>query len=122
MASRSNGTIPGVDAFRLYVTYGFPVDLTADIARERGLSVDMEGFDAAMEQQRETARAAGKFGGGVQLPADLVATLQPTVFLGYDELSAGGLKVVALLRDGRRAASSASSRRISASRTTRRPT
>src|SRR5690606_34966200 len=50
---------------------------------------------------RETARAAGKFGGGVQLPADLVATLQPTAFLGYDALEADGLKVVALLRGGR---------------------
>ena len=102
VASRAaNNVIPGVDAFRLYDTYGFPVDLTADMARERGMSVDMPGFDAAMEQQRETARAAGKFGGGVQLPADLVATLQPTVFLGYDGLAADGLKVAALLRDGR---------------------
>jgi alanyl-tRNA synthetase len=100
-ARASDGTIPGVDAFRLYDTYGFPLDLTADIARERGLVVDNAGFEAAMGQQRETARAAGKFGGGVQLPADLVATLQPTVFLGYDELQADGLKVVALLRDGR---------------------
>ncbi|MCR6685208.1 alanine--tRNA ligase [Pseudoxanthomonas sp.] len=102
VASRAaDGTIPGVDAFRLYDTYGFPLDLTQDIARERGLSVDVAGFDASMEQQRETARAAGKFGGGVQLPADLVATLQPTAFLGYDALQADGLKVVALLRDGR---------------------
>ena len=100
-ARAADGLIPGIDAFRLYDTYGFPLDLTADIARERGLAVDNAGFEAAMEQQRETARAAGKFGGGVQLPADLVATLQPTVFLGYDELQAGGLKVVALLRDGR---------------------
>lgn len=94
-------TIPGADAFRLYDTYGFPVDLTADMARERGLTVDMAGFDAAMAQQRETARAAGKFGGGTQLPAELVAQLQPTQFLGYDGLDAGGLEVVALLKDGR---------------------
>ena len=100
-AKVSDGVIPGNDAFRLYDTYGFPVDLTADIARERGMSVDMAGFDSAMEHQRETARAAGKFGGGVQLPADLVATLSPTVFLGYDQLQAEGLKVVALLKDGR---------------------
>ena len=93
--------IPGADAFRLYDTYGFPVDLTADIARERGMTVDMAGFDSAMEHQREMARAAGKFGGGVQLPAELVATLSPTVFLGYDQLQADGLKVVALLKDGR---------------------
>ncbi len=100
-ARAAGGVIPGADAFRLYDTYGFPLDLTADIARERGLCVDNAGFDAAMEQQRETARAAGKFGGGVQLPAELVATLQPTGFLGYDSLAAEGLKVVALLRDGR---------------------
>ncbi|MBD9367659.1 alanine--tRNA ligase [Xanthomonas sp. XNM01] len=100
-ARAADKVIPGVDAFRLYDTYGFPLDLTADIARERGFTVDNAGFDAAMEQQRETARAAGKFGGGVQLPADLVATLSPTAFLGYDALQADGLKVVALLRDGR---------------------
>ncbi|MDN5782578.1 MAG: alanine--tRNA ligase, partial [Luteimonas sp.] len=81
--------IPGADAFRLYDTYGFPVDLTADIARERGLEVDMAGFDAAMEHQRETARAAGKFSSSAGLPADLVAKLQPTEFLGYDTLAAG---------------------------------
>ena len=101
VASQASGVIPGVDAFRLYDTYGFPLDLTQDIARERGLTVDVDGFEAAMEQQRETARAAGKFGGGVQLPAELVATLEPTVFLGYDALEAEGMKIVALLHDGR---------------------
>lgn len=94
-------TIPGVDAFRLYDTYGFPVDLTADIARERGLTVDMAGFEAAMEHQRETARAAGKFGGGVSLPAELVAQLQPTQFLGYESHNGDALAVVAILKDGR---------------------
>jgi alanyl-tRNA synthetase len=101
VAVRSGDTIPGADAFKLYDTYGFPVDLTADIARERGLVVDMAGFDAAMAQQRETARAAGKFGGGTTLSADLVAQLQPTEFLGYDALATGGVIVVALLKDGR---------------------
>ncbi|PII15377.1 alanine--tRNA ligase [Stenotrophomonas indicatrix] len=100
-AKVSNGVIPGVDAFRLYDTYGFPLDLTQDIARERDLTVDIDGFNAAMETQRETARAAGKFGGGVTLSADLVATLKPTVFLGYDGLQADGLGVVAILKDGR---------------------
>ena len=100
-AKVSNGVIPGVDAFRLYDTYGFPVDLTADIARERDMTVDMVGFNAAMDTQRETARAAGKFGGGVTLSADLVATLKPTVFLGYDRLQADDLTVVAILKDGR---------------------
>jgi len=101
VAAHSGNTIPGADAFRLYDTYGFPVDLTADIARERGLSVDMAGFDAAMARQRETARAAGKFASSAGLPADLVAQMQATEFLGYDALAAGGLQVVALLRDGR---------------------
>ncbi|GAA4863701.1 alanine--tRNA ligase [Luteimonas vadosa] len=101
VAARSDGVIPGEDAFRLYDTYGFPLDLTADIARERGLEVDTAGFDAAMARQRETARAAGKFSAGPVLPADLVAKLQPTEFLGYEDLQAGGLEVVALLQDGR---------------------
>ncbi|MGH8085580.1 MAG: alanine--tRNA ligase [Lysobacter sp.] len=101
VAARSKDTIPGADAFRLYDTYGFPVDLTADIARERGLSIDMDGFDAAMTRQRETARAAGKFGGVTMLPAELASQLQPTGFLGYDRFTEGGLEVVALLKDGR---------------------
>ncbi|HEX2596346.1 MAG TPA: alanine--tRNA ligase [Luteimonas sp.] len=101
VASRNAGSIPGADAFRLYDTYGFPVDLTADIARERGLHVDMPGFEAAMAHQRDTARAAGKFGGGTTLPAELVAQLQPTEFLGYEHLTAGGLVVAGLLKDGR---------------------
>ncbi|MEO5628862.1 MAG: alanine--tRNA ligase [Thermomonas sp.] len=101
LADRSSGTIPGADAFRLYDTYGFPLDLTQDMARERGMSVDVAGFNAAMTQQKDTARAAGKFGGGVQLPADLVAQLTPTQFLGYDALDAGGLTVLALLKQGR---------------------
>ena len=101
VAAKSGGTIPGADAFRLYDTYGFPLDLTQDMARERGMSVDVAGFDAAMARQKETARAAGKFGGGTVLPAELVAQLAPTKFLGYDSLTAGGLEVVALLKDGK---------------------
>lgn len=101
IAAGVEGVIPGSDAFRLYDTYGFPVDLTADIARERGLSVDMQGFDAAMQHQRQTARAAGKFAAGSGLPADLVAKLSPTVFLGHEALDAGGLQVLAVLKDGR---------------------
>ncbi|MCW0463940.1 MULTISPECIES: alanine--tRNA ligase [Xanthomonas] len=100
-AKAQGGIIAGEDAFRLYDTYGFPLDLTQDIARERDLRVDEQGFETAMDEQRRRAREAGKFGGGVQLPADLVATLAPTVFLGYDSLQADGLRVVALLKDGR---------------------
>jgi alanyl-tRNA synthetase len=101
VAARSQGTIPGGDAFRLYDTYGFPVDLTADIARERGLTIEMAGFDAAMAHQRETARAAGKFGNATTMPAELAAQLAPTGFLGYDRLDENGLTVAALLKDGR---------------------
>jgi len=101
IAAGQGGTISGDNAFRLYDTYGFPLDLTQDIARERGLSVDVAGFDAAMERQRQSARAAGKFGGGVQLPAELVASLASTQFLGYQQLEADQLTVIALLRDGR---------------------
>lgn len=103
VAAKSGGTIPGADAFRLYDTYGFPLDLTQDIARERGLAVDLAGFDVAMERQRETARAAGKFGGGLTIPAELVAQLQPTHFIGYDHVASGidGARVVAILKDGR---------------------
>ena len=95
------GTIPGEEAFRLYDTYGFPFDLTQDIARERNLDVDQVGFERAMERQRETARAAGRFGGALTLPAELVAKLQPTRFQGYEEIRVDGLEIVALLRDGR---------------------
>jgi len=88
--------IPGTTVFKLYDTYGFPVDLTADLARERGLTVDQAGFEAAMEAQRERARSASRFGvdlrGGVTLNT-------PTEFRGYDALEGVGT-VVALVRDG----------------------
>ncbi|MCE7032688.1 alanine--tRNA ligase [Lysobacter sp. GX 14042] len=101
VAARSTGAIPGADAFRLYDTYGFPLDLTQDIARERGLEVDVAGFETAMEQQRETARAAGKFGNAAAMPAELAAQLPATEFLGYEALDSDGLEVLALLQDGR---------------------
>ena len=101
VAARAGGTIPGEAAFRLYDTYGFPVDLTADIARERGLAVDMAGFEAAMEQQRERARAASHFDSKVTLPAELASVLAPTRFLGYEALSANGAIVRAIVREGR---------------------
>ena len=57
----TSGTIPGDVVFKLYDTYGFPVDLSADIAREQGLKLDMKGFDKCMEEQRQRAREANKF-------------------------------------------------------------
>jgi len=101
VAGGSGKTIPGADAFRLYDTYGFPVDLTADIARERGLEVDMEGFDKAMNEQRERARAAGKFEAKGLMPADLASQLKPTVFLGYDAMYSNASKVVGIVRGGK---------------------
>ncbi|MCX7562826.1 alanine--tRNA ligase [Xanthomonadaceae bacterium XH05] len=92
--------VPGKTAFTLYDTYGFPVDLTADVARERGWSVDMDGFEAEMERQREQARAASKFAGSGMLPADLVATLAPTRFVGYEQSRLDASKVLAILREG----------------------
>ena len=101
VAAKSKKVIPGADAFRLYDTYGFPVDLTADIARERGLSVDMEGFEKSMNEQRDRARAASNFETKSSLSADLVQKLKATEFLGYEGLSADGLKVTAIVRGGR---------------------
>lgn len=95
--SRLTGdTIPGKVVFTLYDTYGFPVDLTADIARERGLSVDLEGYENAMAEQRARARAAGSFkvdynAAGLNFSA--------TEFLGYTHLAESGT-VIALLKDG----------------------
>ena len=94
--------IPGDAAFKLYDTYGFPIDLTADIARERGMSIDMVGYEAAMNEQRERARAAGKFESKGQMPADLASSLPPTKFSGYDALGKLAGKVLAIVRDGRK--------------------
>ncbi len=88
-------TLDGAIAFQLYDTFGFPLDLTADVCRERGVTVDEAGFETAMEKQRTTARAAGKF------KADIVLAYSgdKTVFHGYDELSHAG-KIVALYKGG----------------------
>jgi alanyl-tRNA synthetase len=94
------GEIAGEAAFRLYDTYGFPLDLTSDIARERGLGVDIAGFERAMEQQRERARAASQFAGKGQLPAELVQALPVTRFLGYEQ-SSSEAEVLAILSEDR---------------------
>ncbi len=92
----SGKEIAGKTVFKLYDTYGFPVDLTADIARERGLTLDMKGFEQEMEAQRERARAASNF--GIAAGEGLTINGQ-TEFTGYDHLQDNG-KVVALFRDG----------------------
>ena len=102
--SASNGLIDGEQLFQLHDTYGCPPDLIADILREQGGELApsaMTDYEQLMEQQRDRARAAGKFGGGISLPAELVSKLVPTEFLGYDTLAADGLAIVGLLRDGR---------------------
>ena len=90
--------LDGETVFRLYDTYGFPADLTADVARERGYTIDSAGFEAAMEAQRERARAASRF--GVDLRAGTQLDLH-TTFCGYAALE-GEAKIVALLRGGER--------------------
>jgi alanyl-tRNA synthetase len=97
-ASGASLVIDGETVFKLYDTYGFPVDLTADVARERGVAIDQAGFEAAMEAQRERARAASRF--GVDLRADASIDAR-TSFCGYETLSGEGV-IVALLRDGAR--------------------
>jgi alanyl-tRNA synthetase len=88
--------IDGAVVFKLYDTFGFPADLTADIARERGLGVDESGFEILMEAQRERARAASRF--GAELKKDTTVSGR-TVFQGYEGLDGDG-QVIALLRDG----------------------
>src|SRR6202142_3349035 len=91
-----SSVIPGETVFKLYDTYGFPADLTADIARERGLSIDQAAFDVAMEAQRGRARAASKFGADLR---DTIKLSGKTVFSGYDRM-ADAARVPALIFDG----------------------
>ena len=93
-------TIPGEVAFKLYDTYGFPLDLTRDIARERGLSVDEAAFEAAMDDQRERARAAGHFAARDGVGADAVSDLVATEFVGYDQVRIDTAQVAAIFVDG----------------------
>lgn len=96
LASLQGQVIPGDIVFKLYDTYGFPVDLTADIARERELTVDEEGFEREMEAQRERARASSAFGMDYN---SLVKVDGDTRFLGYAGTSGSG-KVIALFKAG----------------------
>ncbi|HJP26587.1 MAG TPA: alanine--tRNA ligase, partial [Arenicellales bacterium] len=98
MGALDGGVIPGAVAFKLYDTYGFPVDLTADVARERGFQLDHAGFDQAMAGQRERARAASQFSAVEKERIDVGVE---TPFCGYDstELKA---EVIALTQQGQR--------------------
>lgn len=101
IADLNGSVVPGDVVFKLYDTYGFPADLTADVLRERGLSFDQAEFDASMEQQRQRAKAASKF--TMDRNLDLQLSGQ-TEFLGYDSLSSDG-KVIKLLQGGESVAS-----------------
>jgi alanyl-tRNA synthetase len=90
------GQLDGTTLFTLYDTYGFPVDLTADICREREVEVDMAGFEVAMERQRDQARAAGKF----KMAEGLSYEGADTRFEGYEKLELDNVKVTALYVDG----------------------
>ncbi len=88
--------LEGETVFRLYDTYGFPLDLTADIARERGFTVDIAGFQAAMEQQRERARAASRF----TMQTGVEYRGQATEFEGYERLRTDDAEILAIYREG----------------------
>ncbi len=97
LASLPNGeALNGDLAFKLHDTYGFPLDLTADVCRERGVSVDSAAFDVAMNRQREQARAAGKF----KMAQGLEYNGTATTFHGYEHLAREGAKVTAIYLDG----------------------
>ncbi len=96
IAQLSSKTIPGETVFKLYDTYGFPLDLTADIARERGLQLDTAGFDREMAAQRERARAHSQFGSRQTVELGIGGC---TEFHGYDRLEEEAT-VIALFRDG----------------------
>jgi alanyl-tRNA synthetase len=94
--TNSSKVIDGETAFKLHDTFGFPLDLTADVCRERGVTVDEAGFEVAMNRQRDQARAAGKF----KMAQGLEYSGAPTVFHGYDTLNKDSAKVLALYVDG----------------------
>ncbi|MDR7419671.1 MAG: alanine--tRNA ligase [Armatimonadota bacterium] len=101
-ATRARGerTLAGGDVFRLYDTYGFPVEMTRDVAAEEGLGVDEQGFRAAMEEQRRRSRAAGAADEArMETVGDVLRDLPPTTFVGYSRESARA-SILAVLRDG----------------------
>lgn len=97
--------ISGALAFKLYDTYGFPIDLTRDIARERGLVINEDGFEQAMQAQRERARAAGTFKAADALSAEALAQISPTKFVGYDQTVLEQTKVLGLFENNEHAKS-----------------
>ncbi len=99
-AEDGDSQIGGETAFLLYDTYGFPLDLTQDIARENALSVDEGGFNEEMAKQQERGRSAGKFTQQAQISTGAIKKLSPTVFLGYEEQETADARIDAILVDG----------------------
>jgi alanyl-tRNA synthetase len=98
--ARGSAEISGEDVFRLYDTYGFPIELTTELAEENGLSVDLAGSERAMERQRALARAASRFAPGQRQSAEVYAQLPLDVtFLGYDRLNASS-QIVGMMAGG----------------------
>jgi len=99
-----SGRLDGEQLFQLHDTYGCPPDLIVDILREKGSAL-AEGaqfqYDTLMDQQRVRARSASKFSGSVGLPAELIASLHASEFLGYETLEKDGCKIVAIIKDGK---------------------
>jgi alanyl-tRNA synthetase len=96
----SSAQIDGSTAFLLYDTYGFPLDLTQDIARENHLTVDEAGFKQEMAKQQERGRSSGKFAQQAQISAETIKNLEPTRFLGYEQLETDDSCITAILVNG----------------------
>ena len=108
IADLKGGVVPGDLVFLLYDTYGFPADLTADVARERDFVIDEEGFDSLMEQQRDRARSSSQFAAQDEIA---IKTDSETDFIGYTQL-AGQAKVLALQVDGEQTSSASAEQEL----------
>src|SRR5438874_3356190 len=101
LKQRGHHAIPGEDAFKLYDTHGFPLELTQEVAAEHGFTVDVSGFEQSMQRQQERSRSATSFAQGKDEAAltDILKHVGPTEFTGYQGISGNG-KVQALVVDG----------------------
>jgi alanyl-tRNA synthetase len=94
-----NNTLPGREAFKLYDTFGLPLDFMVDAARDQGVHFDKDGYDSAMDEQKSTARASWK-GGSQKTASPVFAALPPTIFEGYRQLESSGSEVLAIVVNG----------------------
>jgi alanyl-tRNA synthetase len=97
--NETKATLPGADAFKLYDTFGLPLDFMTDAARDQGIEFDQAGFDSAMDEQKSTARASWK-GGSQKSASPVFASLAPSVFEGYRQLESSGCEVLAIILNG----------------------